>query len=173
MKNIPSVRQRRSIRLQAYDYSQAGAYFVTVCSHHHQCIFGEIRTDVCATPQMQLNSSGKILQSLWDDLAKHYLNLELDAFVIMPNHIHGIIVMHEMSQKGAASSAPTLGQIMRRYKSSSTVMINRYLQRQGIPVWQRNYWEHIIRHEAELNALREYIQNNPEQWALDKLYAAI
>ena len=98
------IHRRKSIRLQNYDYSQTGAYFITVCTQDRECILGEI-----VDCKMQLNDAGRIIQSAWDEIPVYFLDVELDEFVIMPNHVHGIINI-----LGAASSAPTIGKIMRR-----------------------------------------------------------
>ncbi len=145
---------RRSIRLKDYDYSQQGAYFVTICTRNGQCLFGEI-----VTGTMRPNESGELIQGLWCELPNRYANLDLDAFVLMPNHLHGIIVLTDQ--------APTLARVVRTFKSISAILLNRLLSRTGRPVWQRNYYEHIIRNERSLNAVREYILNNPARWSDD------
>jgi len=154
--------------------------------------------------EMRLNAEGSMIQGLWKALSQRFPSVELDEAVIMPNHIHGIVVFtgtvfvpgivgatlaapgievvadsiacvtkdkdesNTAKQKGAASSAPTLGNAIRAFKSTSAITVNRLTNRQGIPLWQRNYHEHIIRNEDELNRIREYIVNNPSQWAEDE-----
>ena len=170
----PEFHHRLSIRLKEYDYSQAGAYFVTVCAWNRECLFGEI-----SQGKVNYSEAGKVVTDVWNKLPERYPSIELDEFVIMPNHIHGIVILNTTvgaglalpgmrhKQKGAASSAPTLGDIMRTFKSISAVTMNRRLDRTGVPVWQRNYYERIIRDENELYAIREYIRYNPLKWDED------
>jgi REP element-mobilizing transposase RayT len=170
----PDIHHRQSIRLCGCDYSEAGAYFVTVCTQNRECLFGEI-----VDGKIKLNDAGQMVGSLWNELPQHYKGVETDEFIVMPNHFHGIIVLVGAGlalpridttirhNQGAASSAPTLGDIVRTFKSKSTIYVNRLLVRTGQRLWQRNYYEHIIRDEEELNRLREYIVNNPEQWLFD------
>lgn len=173
-KYNPQNHYRRSIQLKIYDYSQPGAYFITICTNNHQCTFGEV-----VNGKMILNGYGKIAQQCWLGIPKHFPNVELDKFVIMPNHIHGIIVIHSdvgaplagvQNNEAGASPAPTVGNIIGAYKS---IVVNRCLKifkENGLymrKIWQRNYYEHIIRNEYELNKIREYIVNNPLKWELD------
>jgi REP element-mobilizing transposase RayT len=171
MKYNPNVHHRRSIRLRGYDYSQTGAYFVTICIQNRECLFGEI-----VGGEMQLNDVGKIVQMTWDALPSHYPHIELDEWVVMPNHFHSIIVLANVGAGSVGAGlkpAPTrhgLPEIVRALKTFSSRRINELRQTPGTKLWQRNYWEHIIRNETELNRIREYIQNNPTQWDLDKLH---
>ena len=166
--------QRRSIRMPEYDYASAGAYFVTTCVHGRQCLFGEIADDA-----MCLNVFGKIAESCWYGLPNHYPHIGLDAFVIMPNHVHMIIQINDAASVGAGlRPAPTsatvpinrhsLSEIVRAFKSFSSRCINELRNTVGQPVWQRNYFERVIRNEDELRRAREYILNNPLKWALDR-----
>jgi putative transposase len=200
----PYIHHRRSIRLKGYDYSQPGAYFVTICTHHHECLFGEIVGAVlfgggflggCSEPaptvdigpHMELNAYGEIVQFTWYDLVNHVSGIELGEFVIMPNHIHGIIAI--LDHVGAdlvgagseawflRSTAPTvatkkynLPEIVRQFKTYSARRINEQRGRRGEPVWQRNYWEHIIRDEKSYHEIATYILNNPVNWEMDKLH---
>jgi putative transposase len=172
----PVKHHRRSIRLAQYDYALAGAYFVTVCAHERACLFGDV-----VDSDMRLNEAGRLVQAAWDELPGRFPGVELDAFVTMPNHVHGIIVIVRGAAErgagivaagpGAASSAPTsptatLGDVMRAFKSISALYVNRQLNRSG-SLWQRNYYERIIRDEAELHRMREYIKTNPARWADD------
>lgn len=163
MKFNPEIHRRRSIRLKNYDYSQAGAYFVTLCTHNRECLFGEILDDV-----LQLNESGRVLQKTWEDLPNHYHHVELDAWIIMPNHVHGVIILTPAS----TNTRHGLPEIIRALKSFSSRHINKMHGTPGRAIWQRNYWEHVIRNEADLLRITEYIQNNPAQWALDQLNPA-
>ena len=170
----PEFHHRRSIRLRDYDYSRTGAYFVTICAWKKECSFGEVSKGT-----VNCSEAEKIVTDSWYKLLERFPSIELDEFVIMPNHIHGIVFMNALvgaglalpgmkpKQKGAASSAPTLGDIMRTFKSTSAVTVNRRLDRPGLPLWQRNYYERIIRDERELHAIREYIRYNPLKWEED------
>jgi putative transposase len=149
MKYDPYRHHRRSIRLRGYDYSQPGAYFITICTHNRE-------------PFLEAAPVKEIVRSAWDDLAARFPHVMLDEFVLMPNHIHGIIIL-----RGAASSAPTLGQIVRAFKSLSAIEANRVRNAPNQPFWQRNYHEHIIRDEDELNIVRQYIRDNPLKWEQD------
>ena len=177
MKYNPDVHRRRSIRLKNYDYSQAGAYFITLCIQNRECLLGEI-----IDWKMQLSPAGENVFLQWTNLPQRFPCLELDAFVVMPNHFHAIFFINPVgaplaapcfksNDKDAASSAPTVGKILRVFKSISGIEGNRLLNRSNQPFWQRNYWEHVIRDEKELMVLRQYTQNNPDQWELDSLYA--
>ena len=162
---------RRSIRLQGYDYRRNGAYFVTICAHNRVPLFGEI-----INGEMRLNEAGRIAQRLWNELSQHFSHVDTDAFVVMPNHVHGIIVIED-THVGARHASPlhrshkspraALGTIVGSYKSAVTKQVNRELGAPGIPVWQRNYYEHIIRNEASLHDIRNYIIHNPVQWSDD------
>jgi len=168
---------RRSIRLKDYDYAKAGAYFVTTCTWQREYAFGEIMNGL-----VQLNRRGEIVQAVWDDLPNHYALVQLDAFVVMPNHIHAIIVLEDNTEQASVGAGlrpapttpstlaarPALPEIVRAFKSFSARRINESRQTAGRPVWQRNYFEHVIRDERELITIRRYILNNPLQWALDR-----
>ncbi len=164
------IHHRRSIRLRGYDYSQAGAYFVTLCTHERACLFGAVEGEVVC-----LNEAGRVVQRAWDELPKNFPVIELDAFVVMPNHVHGIVVLNDGGaiSKGhknlfEVNRAPTIGEIVRAYKARCTRDINCLRGAKGQPIWQRNYYEHIIRNESSLQEIREYIANNPAQWATDR-----
>lgn len=173
MSYDPEHHARRSIRLRGYDYTQCGMYFITMCIQHRECLLGAVVDGV-----MELNKAGKTVQSVWEALPKRFASILLDEFVVMPNHVHGILVIVQANQKsqsergaarcrGAASSAPTVGKILRAFKSISAIRVNGLLSRSGQPLWQRNYYEHIIRNERTLERAREYIAMNPRRWHLD------
>jgi len=166
---------RRSIRLKHYDYSQASAYFVTVCTHNKDCIFGDV-----VNGEMQLNENGSAVQTEWLTTAEFRDNVESDVFVVMPNHFHAVLLIKDNSE-GTARCAPTsmnrlfgritsgsLAAIMRSFKSAATKRVNELRNTPGAPVWQRNYYEHVVRDERDLGEIREYIVNNPRKWDLDK-----
>ena len=162
-----------SPRLEGWDYGSHGLYFVTICTHGRECLFGEV-----VDGEMRLNDAGQAAQAEWVRLPECFQSIELDEFVIMPNHLHGIILVGAgLAPPGGAvgallaappASAPTLGDILRAFKSISAIAVNRLLGRSGRSLWQRNYYEHVIRNEDELARIREYIANNPAQWALDR-----
>ena len=156
---------RRSIRLRGYDYAQPGAYFVTTSTQHRECVLGEI-----AQGAMKLNAAGAVVQDCWDDLPRHFPHVELDAFVVMPNHVHGIIVLTSVGAgfKPAPTKRHPLPQIVRAFKTFAARRINEHRGTPGVPVWQRNYYEHVVRNDDELNRIRQYILDNPMHWALDR-----
>jgi putative transposase len=224
----PDKHHRRSIRLKGFDYSSPGAYFITIYTQHRECLFGEIVDGV-----MTFNRFGKMVANHWANLTKYHAHVQLDEFVIMPNHVHGIIVLtdvesdpavgagfddpildktrswitkpalpdpsrsHSSSKKGDRAShsggdgagfgdrgldgteqwlakpAPTvhgISEIIRGFKTFSARRINQIRQTPGCPVWQRNYYEHIIRDESALQNIRKYIRNNPKSWVQDQLH---
>ena len=224
MKNNPEKHHRRSIRLREYDYSQPGAYYVTICTQNHECLFGNI-----VDGHMALNEFGNICIHRWLEIPMHYHNVSLDEFVIMPNHVHGIIIINHVSDctVGAIHESPlqrispqqrnsfpqhippfpkndtngtvdgftiitdsiggrfinrpdntdenkkkrrimTIPKIIGRFKMNTAKQINQLRQTPGIPVWQRNYYEHIIRDDHALYRIRRYIVNNPSNWQKDK-----
>ena len=184
MKYDPNKHHRRSIRLKGYDYTKAGAYFITICTWQREHLFGDI-----VNGEMQLSRYGETVRFNWDILPKRYRNVELDAFIIMPNHIHGIIVLKDNALDGAGleslsvkkdkfsvKPAPTksklhgLSEIVRGFKTFSARRINQIRRMTGVSVWQRGYYEHIIRNEESLMAIREYIINNPLGWEKEQLY---
>jgi putative transposase len=173
MPDPSDTHHRRSIRLNGFDYTQPGAYFVTICTHLHACVLGEVVNEV-----MQLSRFGQIAFDFWEAVTAHFSSVEIDAFVIMPNHIHAIIVLHDPAV-GAVSPRPTgspnpgfpgLGQIVGFYKYQTTKQINVLRGNAGTSFWQRNYYEHIIRNESEWGKIRDYILTNPFRWEKDDLY---
>lgn len=179
----PFKYHRRSIRLHGYDYTQAGAYFVTIVACNRECLFGEV-----VGGEMRVNACREIVVACWDTLPEHFSAVELDAFVVMPNHVHGIIVIGgegvdqgkgeafsaELSAEKASPLQPhgtipgSVGAIIQNFKSVSTRKINQLRDITGVPVWHRNYFEHIIRNEKSLNAIRAYTVGNSANWAHDK-----
>lgn len=194
MKYDPQKHHRRSIRLKGYDYTQPGAYFVTICAYQRMHVFGEV-----INGEMILNETGKIARDEWFKTAelRPYVKLYEDEFMIMPNHGHGIIWIMDDGRnnvgalRGNAQSraeqrstptknaptknAPTktvapgsLGAIVRGYKSAVTYAVNAAENQRGAALWQRNYYDHIIRNDRELDNIRWYILNNPLNWQLDR-----
>ncbi|MDO9289902.1 MAG: hypothetical protein Q7T83_14045 [Thermodesulfovibrionales bacterium] len=182
----PDIHHRRSIRIRDYDYSQAGAYFVTVCAKDRVCLFGDV-----VHGKMALNEAGCMVSKWWHELTNKFSAVETDEFVIMPNHFHGIILIvgadlcvcppvddvcpndnNKHAEKGEHTGSP-LHRIIQWVKTMTTNEYIRGINKHGWErfngkLWQRNYYEHIIRDEKELNCIREYIINNPLQWAEDE-----
>jgi REP element-mobilizing transposase RayT len=176
----PQEHHRRSIRLKGYDYSQAGAYYVTIVTRQRECLFGEI-----VAGEMKLNNLGKIVQWEWLDLPKRYPFIVLGAFMVMPNHFHGILIFYEsvgatrpgltkmIGSDLVGSPLPrgpkptSLGAIMAQFKSRVTKRLWKIPSLQGTPIWQRNYYEHIIRDEKDLQNKTDYIESNPSMWKED------
>ena len=176
----PKIHHRRSIRLKGRDYSQEGYYFVTICTKNKIECFGKI-----INGRMVLNEHGGIVNQCWHDLPNHYHNCRLDEFTIMPNHIHGIVIidnsdteMNSVVGTGCVvgtglKPVPTgikqysLSEIIRGLKTFSSRKINE--QNPNLTFrWQKSFYDHIIRNEKSLDKIREYIRNNPPQWELDK-----
>jgi putative transposase len=153
----PDIHHRRSIRLQGYDYSQVGAYYVTIATWQRAHLFGAIEQDV-----MRLNFVGRVVGEEWRRLAVRFPGIDIDAYIVMPNHFHGIIVFTH--DRNSTSSEPlTLGEIIGQFKSKVTKRL-----KPEDPIWQRNYYEHIIRSQADMDRIRAYIQDNPRRWEEDK-----
>jgi putative transposase len=174
MKANSNQWQRRSIRLKDYDYSQAGAYFVTICTRDKVAVLGEIVDGV-----MQLNRFGNVVNKCWLEIPHHFPNVEIDTFVIMPNHIHGIVSIVDNCRGEVTSPTPkgaetaplqkhTLGQVIAYFKYQTTKSINQICHTPGNHVWQRNYYEHVIRNEDDLNDIRQYVLDNPVKWDIDE-----
>ena len=209
----PEIHHRRSIRIPDYNYSRPGFYFITLCCSYREYLFGEIKDNI-----MILNDFGRIAYDEWIQSAIIRSEIELDEFVVMPNHFHAIILIRDdgryddgrrrgdrlvaptnsenpvaptdsnnpvaptdwaQNQLGDPPVAPTrptgpksksIGSLMAGYKSSVTKKINQLRHKPGEPVWQRNYFEHIIRDEKSLAQIRQYILDNPENWGKDEFY---
>jgi len=173
---------RRSIRLKEYDYASPGWYYITICTHNRACLFGDINNG-----KMVLNTFGELVEFTWYDLPNHNTNIFLDQFIVMPNHIHGIIVLNDVYDTVGAGSEPAptghhnttnlqintkpkphgLPEIVRQFKTFSARRVNQKRQMIGYPVWQRGYYDRIIHNEQELYEIRKYIRNNPSKWELD------
>lgn len=178
----PEQHQRRSIRLQGYDYSSPGYYFVTACTQRRRTMYG-----VVVDAEMQLNDAGRMVEHWWHGLAEKFAQVDLDEHITMPNHFHGIIVTVDR-RRGAPRCAPSsgrsdaamrsekgvsLGEIVQWLKTMTTNDFIRGVKESGWPrfdgkLWQRNYFEHVIRDEKALNNIRRYIQANPLMWPHDR-----
>lgn len=195
-------RRRLATRLGSYDYAQAGAYFVTICTHERECLLGQVAGD-----EVTLSPLGRIADQVWYDVPPHFGNVEVDVFVVMPNHVHAIVIIsadtreavqRNETAKGAETAplqrfAPattdlgneadgsikqakgvgttqrrwTLGHVVAFYKYQTTKLVNEIRGSAGTRFWQRNYYERVVRNERELDAIRQYIVNNPLNWELD------
>ena len=157
-------RNRKKNRLEGFDYSQNGYYFVTICTKNRKEYFGQVRDG-----GMILNQCGEIVRRCWFDLPNHYKNCASDEWIIMPNHIHGIVIIDNDVGTGF-KPVPTyhsLSEIIRGFKTFSSRRINEYNQC-GDFQWQRSFYDHIIRNGSSLNQIREYIHNNPFEWESDR-----
>ena len=183
----PEKHRRRSIRLPEHDYTQPGRYFVTICVKDRHCLLGEVRQG-----RMCLSACGRIAAEEWLRTAEVRDNVHLDAFVVMPNHVHGIIAIVGNNDVGATGPvAPTtaapittdaerpcgpesnsLGAIIGQYKSVVSKRIQRLWKSSGQTLWQRNYYEHIVRGRKDLERIRRYIVSNPARWSTDRHYAS-
>ncbi len=181
----PAKHHRRSIRLKGYDYSQPGAYFITLCIHDRWIrMFGDVNNG-----EMVLNDCGIIANEWMGKLSERFTDVMVDSYVIMPNHVHCIIsivtesspgpivgAIHELPLRETDNESirknrrvMTIPKIIGYYRMNTGKRINAIRKISGNPVWQRNYWEHIIRDENEYFRIRQYIFENPLNWNLDKL----
>jgi putative transposase len=165
----PRLPNRSSIRLTDYDYAQNGAYFVTICAAQRLCLFGDIADGV-----MRCSAVGQVVESAWQDLPHHTPGLTLDAWVIMPNHVHGIMILPGAPATGWLSEnklrgprPQSLGTVIGGLKSAVSRQVSAGNLSLVRPLWQRNYYERIIRNDREFDAIRRYIESNPARWADD------
>lgn len=170
----PQKHHRRSIRLKGYDYTQVGGYYITIVTWQRECLFGEI-----VNGKMVLNELGEIARHEWFKTAelRPYVELIDDELIVMPNHAHGIIWIanNETNQHLQAKTIESFGKpvsgsiptVVRAYKAAVTHAINAIRNTRGLPVWQSNYYEHIIRDEQDYQTKRNYILNNPANWGND------
>ncbi len=209
MKFNPKIHHRKSIRLEEFDYTNPWWYYVTICSYNHRSIFGGVKNG-----KMILNNYGEIVKDEWLKTPTIRKNIDLDYYVIMPNHIQGIIIIERRGElnspqdkgendlfskkvvkdsppdtgeenslpgKGVTHYAPTkdnfkspsqtLGSFIRGFKSAVTKRINAQRKTYGDSIWQRNYYEHIIRNERDLYNIRRYIELNPLKWEMDEYFS--
>ncbi len=174
----PEIHHRRSIRLRGYDYCRSGRYYVTICTQDKEHLFGRV-----VEGEMHRNELGDYVARCWQWLARQYPYVDLDEWIIMPNHLHAIMVitcrgvsrnaptMQNAEPEGGSRTAPTkrkpLGRLIGAFKTVSTDHLN---EMRGTPtslLWQRDFYEHIIRNDDELNKIREYIRTNPLRWGSD------
>jgi len=191
-----SVPSCRSIRLPDFDYTRPGAYFITICTADRACWFGDV-----VDGEMRVNAWGEIVQRTWDNLPNHFRQVALDQFIVMPNHVHGIIMLNDerrcgVGAKQGSSASPasvppaipvtnqgkageslalplhgtvagSLCAVVQNFKSVTTRKINKIRHTPAHPLWQRNYYEHVIRNDRDLAAIRDYIAGNPARWLDD------
>jgi len=166
------IQGRQSLRINRYNYAQAGAYFITICTFEKLELFGHITDGT-----MVINDLGQIVGEEWIKTPIIRPNILLDQFIVMPNHVHGIIIINHEIRRGVLQYAPTnklcspsqtIGAIIRGYKSATTKRINEHRQTPKRYVWQRNYFDHIIRNDRDLNNIQQYIVNNPAKWDNDE-----
>jgi putative transposase len=170
----PRIHRRRSIRLRGYDYSQPGKYYVTICTENKEHLFGQV-----VEGEMHRNEFGEYVALCWKWLPRQYPYVGLDEWIVMPNHLHGILVITDGggaprsadAKAGGSRTAPTkrkpLGRLVGAFKTVSTDRFNEIHGTPGGQLWQRDFYDHIIRNEDELNKIREYIQTNPIRWGSD------
>ncbi len=172
--NIVKRGDRQSIRFPEYDYSQEGGYFITICTHKNRPLFGKIINEA-----LQPTKLGDLVQQAWINLPNQFPNIETDEFIIMPNHLHGIIIVGadlvsaRPCQGADTRPAPTVGNMSCAFKSKCVRDYIEGIKNCGWPrfnakIWQRNFYEHIIRNDRSLYKIREYIINNPLRWELDR-----
>ena len=200
----PLLHNRHSIRLQGYDYSSEGVYFLTICAYQHQQLFGKIESGIMFT-----NQFGQIVRDEWEKSGIIRAEIKLGEYVIMPNHMHAIVFIVDDTRRGVRPNAPTtnapttntnimnvnmananttygkpntenkppglqsksIGSLMSGFKSTVTKQINLIRNSPGEPIWQRNYWDHIIRNDESFDKIEDYIINNPMNWQHDQLFA--
>jgi putative transposase len=167
-KYDPHFHRRHSMRLQAYDYSQAGMYFVTIVTQGRVLLFGKV-----VEGEMRLNENGRIVAETWQWLEIQYLYVELGAWIVMPNHFHGILIINDDICGCGSRPAPTepkrktLGRLIGAFKTVSTKQINLHRGMEGSAIWQRNFYDHIIRNPQDLELTWLYIASNPARWEKD------
>jgi putative transposase len=168
----PEIHHRRSIRLRGYDYSRPGAYFVTICTQEKRHLFGEV-----IEGQMMLNEAGQMAGRWWLELPRKFSTVQLDCAVVMPNHLHAIVRIPGLPPPagpgGGAHTGAPLHRVVQWFKTMTTNDYFRHVRDNGWPslpgkLWQRNYYEHIIGKEDELNKIREYVITNPVRWGSDR-----
>ena len=158
MADLNERPNRRSIRLRDYDYSTPAAYYITICSHDRRCIFGEIEDG-----QLLPSRYGQIALAIWAGLPQRWPPVQLDRYVLMPNHLHVILLFPD-----AARTLPSLGTVVNWYKRAVTVEVRR--TEPTLTLWQRGYYDHVVRDERDMDRIREYIELNPGRWEDDEYY---
>ncbi|MCA0456404.1 MAG: transposase [Chloroflexi bacterium] len=159
----PTYPQRKSPRLKGHDYTTDGSYFVTICTANRDYLFGDV-----VEGQMVLSASGHIAAACWLAIPQHYSQVEIDLYVVMPNHVHGMVVLHQ--DHLPKEKRHHLGRVIGTYKAAATREVNRMTNGLTGNLWQERFHDHIIRNEADLTRIRDYIVNNPALWEQDTFY---
>ncbi|MGB0035632.1 MAG: hypothetical protein WBP79_09180 [Candidatus Acidiferrales bacterium] len=189
MRKLPFLPSRRSVRLKGFDYAQPSAYFLTICGHENKCLFGEV-----IFGEMKLNALGKIVNECWLEIPNHFTNVEIVTHIVMPNHFHGIVGIQDRVRSAetevpgenvakhlrrAQHAAPlrkpfavvaprSISALVRSFKAETTKQVRGILRRPLFSVWQRGYFEHILRDERDFGNAHEYIRLNPSRWDSDE-----
>lgn len=156
MSEYPESKHRQSVRLKNYDYSSSGAYFITICAHGQRCIFGRV-----VDGEMLLAPLGVAIGRIWREIPRHYDFVKVDAFIVMPNHIHGIVLIKEKEGRKKNPKA-NLGGVIRGFKAAVTQWARKHTGYEK--VWQRNYFDRVLKGRHRLEYYRYYIRTNPERW---------
>jgi len=188
MREAPFLPQRRSVRLKHFDYASRASYFVTICTHEMKRLFGTVVGDT-----VTLNACGRIADRCWREIPLHFTNVELGAHVVMPNHVHGILRWGSLENDGELRAkeprraqhavplrpdgearrfremvATSIPVIVRSFKSAAAARIRATLGKPDLVVWQRGYYEHVIRDDDDFRNASAYIRTNPARWRFDK-----
>ncbi len=170
-------RRKNSLRKPGYDYASDGAYFVTICTHQRLHFFGEIENG-----EMRLSKLGEIVADCWLQIPSHHSMVDLDVYVVMPNHIHGIVIINHDDRRGMIYHAPTtrefskpvaksISSIIGTFKAAVTRSVNLLPNAPETPIWQRNFHDRIIRNQREYEIIATYVENNPTLWEQDRFFA--
>lgn len=171
MDRSQNTPRRKSLRLKGFDYSQPGAYFITICTQNRKALFGEV-----IHGRLHSNDAGRMICSVWQDLRLKFPTMIPDEFIVMPNHFHGMFLIQATNLEGQVNGEAfvSVSRIVQAFKSLTTHAYMQGVREHHWPrfegkLWQRNYWEHIVRNDSERNRIRRYICNNPENWNSDPL----
>ena len=164
------MRDRRSMRLPEYDYTRSGVYFVTICTYRFASLFGRI-----VNGKVQLNGLGRLVEEEWRRTAEIRPSVGVDLFVVMPNHVHGLLWISDsqaecIPENSTAIRANSLGSIIAQFKSIVTKRSRSLANSPSQSIWKRNYYDHIVRDEKSLERIRNYIVENPSRWSEDRFY---
>ena len=166
-----SEHRRRSIRLKEYDYSSPGLYFITICVQDRSCVLGQIEDAVC-----RLSPAGDAVEAKWRSVPERFAMVEIGPYVVMPNHVHGLIHINAPHPDDPTPSVPSssIGSMIQWFKTGTTYDYISGVKNRGWPrfnkrLWQRNYWEHIVRNEKEYQRITDYVESNPSLWREDSL----
>ncbi len=168
---------KKQLRMPGYDYKTPGYYFITLCVHNRTCLFGEVLNH-----EIHLNAAGNMIKRIWDEIPCKYTNWSVDSLVVMPNHIHAVVVLSPSPLINAPSlddnTVLSLSELMRSIKTYTMTCYSNGVRNDGWlkyeqHLWQRSYYEHMVRNDKSLEKIREYIMNNPAQWELDDYNPAL